>query len=126
MHHPDFGRISLSAARRDTEQVFSALAHTIGHPVRLYRPPHGHLTLRTALMLRRLKAETWLWGIDSGDWREESTVDSILDRSLHALDGGVVLMHDTTDKTVEATRLLLERLSSSRVQTLALWAGTSG
>ena len=120
MHHPDLSRISLSAATQDTRQVFAVLESITGRPVREYRPPHGHLTFRTALMLRRMGAKTWLWDVNSGDWRPDATVESILDRSMQATTGGIILMHDASERTVEATRLLLEHLSALRMEIVPL------
>lgn len=120
MRHPDFAKISTAAAKQDTIEAFDAIERATERRTMLYRPPHGHLTLRTAFMLRRMGAQTWLWDIDSRDWRDTSTVDAIVDQSMLAAAGGVVLMHDTSDRTLEATRVLLDRLSGAGVEFVGL------
>jgi len=120
MHHPDFAKIPVRDARNDTIEVLDLVARVTGERTGLFRPPKGHLTIRTALMLRRLGVKTWFWDHDSGDWRTEATVESVVERSLGARKGGVVLMHDTSVMALEATRLLLVEPGEPPLEFVAL------
>ena len=107
MTHPDFRVAKFSSVRADVTSSRAVIASIIGTPVCLFRPPHGHLTIRTAVMLRRAGARTWLWTVDSYDWKTGVTPEQVVSAVGGASGGDVVLLHDTNVHTIEATRALI-------------------
>lgn len=107
MRHPDFFSARVSAVRDDIRESIQVLESLSGARIRLFRPPHGHLTPRTAFTIRRLRLRTSLWDVNSGDWKPDATPEEIADRALRAPTGSVVLFHDTLQRTVAATRMIV-------------------
>ena len=59
-----------------------------------------------------------LWDIDSEDWRyksgenAEENINTIVENVMSQVhEGGIILMHDIYDNTLEATKIILKRLN---------------
>lgn len=111
MRHPDFRRVGLRTVMSDVAESRESLDRVAGVPVRLFRPPHGRLTLLSALYLRARGYSTWLWNVDSYDWKADLTTDDIVGNVAAAEPGSVVLLHDTGPRTIEVTRRVIGLLS---------------
>lgn len=120
MTHPDFRRTPISAVRRDVAASRDALQRITGSKVQLFRPPHGRLTLPTAALLRFSGYRTWLWSVDSYDWKPGASTDEIVANVTPAGPGDVVLFHDTEEHTVAATRALIAHFHERGVPFVAL------
>ena len=75
-----------------------AVSSAAGRDVRLFRPPHGHLGLRSARMVGRHRFSTWLWTVDPQDWRPGVTTDQVAAVAAGARSGDVVLLHDWVEQ----------------------------
>lgn len=120
MTHPDFRRTAISAVRRDVVASRDALQRITGAKVQLFRPPHGRLTLSAAAMLRFSGYRTWLWNVDSYDWKPGASSDKVITNVAAAGPGDVVLFHDTKEHTVAATRAIIAHFHESGVPFVAL------
>ena len=125
MNHLDFRGARVTAASRDIDEGRRKLEEIVGRPVSLFRPPHGHLTLQTAALLRFKGCKTWLWDTDSYDWKSDLTPDDIRARAALAKPGGVILMHDDRQRTLEATALLTAQFAKEGIRLAPLrgWGG---
>lgn len=93
MSHLNAWRTSPLGSVRDLRAGFDRLAPWLS-PSRLFRPPHGKLTLFTWWAMRSCGARAAWWTIDSGDtWAELPPVDDVVAR-VEREGGGVVLLHD--------------------------------
>lgn len=93
MRHANAWRSNPVQSVRDMLEGFARLARWVS-PSRLFRPPHGKLTLFHWVVLRRRNARTAWWTIDSGDtWERLPAVDEVVAR-VREQGGGVVLLHD--------------------------------
>ncbi|MGR7024929.1 polysaccharide deacetylase family protein [Geodermatophilus sp. URMC 62] len=92
--HPHPARTPLSSLSAEYRQGREALAEVLGADTTLFRPPHGHLGLRSAAMLRCQDLVPWLWSVDPGDWRPGASAQHIAAVASAADSGDVVLMHD--------------------------------
>jgi peptidoglycan-N-acetylglucosamine deacetylase len=103
--HPHPARASLRELARDYAQGRAALAEVLGHDSRLFRPPHGHVTPASALLLRWQGLRPWLWNVDPQDWRPGMSRGHVTSVVGGAGSRAVVLMHDWVEQpvTVEAT-----------------------
>jgi len=78
---------------------YKAAAHLLGTDdptggARLFRPPKGYLDLKGAVLIRKLGLRTWLWTIDTEDWRPGISAEEVLAAGASAQSGDVILLHD--------------------------------
>lgn len=120
MHHPDLRAISRSHARQEIDRGRHAVEQILGRAVPLFRPPRGHLTLGSALHLRSRRWRTLLWSTDAYDWKDGIGTDLIVANALEVEDGGVVLLHDATQQSLDATKSLIARLAERDLRLVGL------
>jgi peptidoglycan-N-acetylglucosamine deacetylase len=120
MHHLDLRRASVATARAELNEARCAVEDIVGRPVPLFRPPHGRLSSRSALLVRGERWQTRLWTTDGYDWKPAATSQSVLENASRVQDRGIVLLHDTYEPTLEASRLLVERLRARGLKLIGL------
>jgi peptidoglycan/xylan/chitin deacetylase (PgdA/CDA1 family) len=120
MHHRDLRRAPVAVARAEVKDGRRAVEDIVGLPVPLFRPPHGHLSARSALVLREGQWQTRLWTTDGYDWKPEATSHSVVESASRVPERGIVLLHDTYEPTLEASRLLIERLRARGLELVGL------
>ena len=96
--HPHPARTPLRDLEGEYVAGRRAVSAAAGRDVRLFRPPHGHLGLRSARMVRRQRLSTWLWTVDPQDWRPGVTTDQVAAVAAGARSGDVVLLHDWVEQ----------------------------
>ena len=94
MTHPHPARSELRTLTADYRDGHRAVEDAAEREVRLFRPPHGHLSLVHAAVLRRLDLPPWLWTVDPRDWRPGVPSPEIVRVCGAAGPGDVVLLHD--------------------------------
>jgi peptidoglycan/xylan/chitin deacetylase (PgdA/CDA1 family) len=92
--HPHPHEISARAARREYARGRAAVEGIARRSTALFRPPTGYVDLRGAAVIRSLQLDTWLWSIDSGDWRTGATASDVVAAVGAPEPGDVVLLHD--------------------------------
>jgi peptidoglycan/xylan/chitin deacetylase (PgdA/CDA1 family) len=92
--HPHPSRTGLPELTHEYVEGHDAVAGAAGVDVALFRPPHGYLTLRSALLLRRRPVTSWLWTVDPRDWRPNVSVEDVTEAAADAGSGDVILLHD--------------------------------
>lgn len=104
--HPDPWELGLIALRTDYRRGVEQLSRIAGDctPL-LFRPPKGFLDLRGALLARTLGVRTWLWTIDTGDWRPGVEAAEIVAAASAATSGDVILLHDGMEKPIDSCAL---------------------
>ena len=115
MSHPNMREVSPRRAIAEVRAGRTAVEQIVGTSIPLFRPPMGRLTTATAALVHNRTWSTWLWNIDSYDWKTNTAPALILDACGWAGNGDVVLLHDNLENTVEGTRLLTERISAAGV-----------
>lgn len=132
MEHKDVRTASsFDSVRSDHNQSIRTLEEIIQSPIRLYRPPHGALTLRTAWMLRRSGLQVWLWTVDPEDWRPTANAIPIVATVSASESGDVILLHDWIEEpesdaaldremTIRSLPLILERLNDKGLSLVSL------
>jgi peptidoglycan/xylan/chitin deacetylase (PgdA/CDA1 family) len=110
--HPAPGTLSSRDYLVDVRRARSFLEQLSGSHVRLFRPPHGHVTAATLTGLWRDGTQVMLWNVDPKDYAAESAaaVEARL-RRLAPSTGDVVLLHDTIPTTVDALPRILDFLT---------------
>jgi peptidoglycan/xylan/chitin deacetylase (PgdA/CDA1 family) len=103
--HPNPAETTITKLSRDYVDGQSAVAEAGGREPTLFRPPHGHLGLASAALVRRCGLQTWLWTVDPFDWRPGARTEQIAAVAGGARSGDVVLLHDWVEQPWEASAL---------------------
>ena len=103
--HPHPAETPLRELRREYREGHRAVSSVAGRDVPLFRPPHGHLKLGSAAIVRHQQLGTWLWTVDPQDWRPGVTRDEVASVAAAANSGDVVLLHDWVEQPWEARAL---------------------
>ena len=84
----------------DVERAQGAVAAATGQRPRLFRPPLGHISPRTALVARRLGLTLVGWSVRGRDGLSCTTAASALRRVVAGLrPGAIVLLHDASERS---------------------------
>lgn len=94
--HPHPRDLTPGEVRREYADGHAAVEHSLGARVLLFRPPHGHLSLRTSRLLRAHRP--WLWTVDPEDWRPGAQREQVATVAGSAGSGDVVLLHDWVEQ----------------------------
>jgi peptidoglycan/xylan/chitin deacetylase (PgdA/CDA1 family) len=104
-NHPHPAGMSLGALTVEYRSGRQAVAEVLGHDVTLFRPPNGHLGVRSALMVRREGLAPWLWTVDSQDWRPGISTEEVVRVTAAARSTDVVLLHDWVEQPRDPSAL---------------------
>jgi peptidoglycan/xylan/chitin deacetylase (PgdA/CDA1 family) len=116
--HKDFRYLSNSQINRELYRTGRLLKNILGYHPRLFRPPYGGRNLTTKAQLKVRGYIEILWNIAPEEYSAKSPRE-ILGNFQAALDrqdlngkwpGGIVLLHDNRDRTVQGLPLLMEEL----------------
>jgi peptidoglycan-N-acetylglucosamine deacetylase len=81
-----------------------------GHPITLFRPPHGRFDHRVVALAHAMGYETIFWN-DSPEDTKNISPSLLVKRVLaQATPGGIVLLHNGQYKTVEALPVIIDTL----------------
>jgi peptidoglycan/xylan/chitin deacetylase (PgdA/CDA1 family) len=92
--HPDPWRLDVRELTREYRRGRAAVEQAAQQPVRLFRPPKGHVDGKGAVAMLSARVRPWRWTIDSHDWTPDVNVGDILERVSNVRAGDVVLLHD--------------------------------
>ena len=101
--HPDPVHTSTLGMHREVLAASRVLREILGHPVRLYRPPHGKLRLADLPLIWSLQQTIVLWNVDPKDFAQPSAVhlaDWFASRPLRG--GDLILLHDSSPHALVA------------------------
>jgi peptidoglycan/xylan/chitin deacetylase (PgdA/CDA1 family) len=96
--HPHPAALSLAARSAEYREGRRAVTEAAGRDIRLFRPPHGHVTLATGAVMRRQRLSPWLWTVDPEDWRPGATTSEVASVGAAAASGDVILLHDWVEE----------------------------
>jgi peptidoglycan/xylan/chitin deacetylase (PgdA/CDA1 family) len=105
MNHLDLTTLPDARVCQELNQAEQVISGITGQTTRPYfRPPNGARNAHVRALAANLGYRTVYWTIDTIDWREDATPESITERVMNNLSNGViVLMH--AGSTVEAQTL---------------------
>ena len=101
--HPNLGKMSDDAVRREFQKTDDAITAAIGKRPTLMRPPYGSLTARQKKWIHEeFGYRIIIWDVDPLDWKRPgpSVVTARILKETHA--GSIVLAHDIHPPTIEA------------------------
>lgn len=111
--HTDLPRILADGTQaHELDDASRTIAQATGGPVTLVRPPHGSVDERSReYVADRLGAALALYDVDSYDWAQGATADSVKAKVLaQARPGSIILMHDIQSHTAAVLPDLLREL----------------
>lgn len=110
--HKSLSGLSASEVRKALQKAQNAIAEITGQKPHLYRPPGGYLDRVQIEEAERLGLTTLMWtNIGGADLRASSAEEVALRVTQAAKDGGVLLLHEGLQHTVEALPSIIETLA---------------
>ncbi|WP_238412571.1 polysaccharide deacetylase family protein [Saccharothrix deserti] len=112
--HPYLTRISAAEVTRELSNTQNAIRNATGQTPTLFRPPYGDTNAAVQAEARRQGMAQVLWSVDTQDWNNAST-DAIVRAATSANAGGIVLMHDGNQRTVDAVPRIVRGLAAKNL-----------
>jgi peptidoglycan/xylan/chitin deacetylase (PgdA/CDA1 family) len=106
--HPYFNRLSWTGAIREIGMTRWVLDRILGEKCKLFRPPHGKLSLRSLIPAWAAGQQVVMWNVDLKDYRAGSgDVEAQLDRTSFAF-GDIILYHGISAPALKALPRVIE------------------
>jgi len=100
--HPYFQRLSWLGAIREIRMTQWVLDRILGEQCRLFRPPHGKLSLRSLIPAWAAGQQVVMWNVDLKDYRASAgELEAQLDRTSFS-SGDIVLYHGINEVALTA------------------------
>ena len=109
--HPNLGKMSDEAVRRELQKTDDAITAAIGKRPTLMRPPYGSLTARQKKWIHEeFGYRIIIWDVDPLDWKRPgpSVVTARILKETKA--GSIILAHDIHPPTLEAMPATFDQL----------------
>ncbi len=107
-HMPDLSREQMVAELKACNEKIAAVT---GETPVLFRPPYGDYDNASIEATESIGMYTIQWDVDSLDWKDNATPDSICKRVTSKVkNGSIVLFHNDADYTPEALPTILKCL----------------
>ena len=109
--HPHMPQLSKAQMKDEIESCNDKIKAITGVQPNLLRPPYGDYDNTLIETMTELKMYTIQWDVDSLDWKENATPDSICQRVTSKVkNGSIVLFHNDADHTPAALPNILKCL----------------
>jgi len=100
--HPFFHRLSWTGAIREIRMTRWVLDRILGEECKLFRPPHGKLSLRSLIPAWAAGQQVVMWNVDLKDYRASAgSVEAQLDRTTIS-SGDIILYHGVNEASLKA------------------------
>ena len=107
--HPHITGISETKFIEDTLSCNERIKAITGIEPTLYRGPYGEYDNKTIAAVEKLGMQYIQWSADTVDWKPENDSKKQIENVMKRLEsGGIILMHNGTEHTVETLGGLLE------------------
>ena len=109
--HPYMTGLSTEQMIDELESCNKKIKNVTGKKPTLFRPPYGDYDNRVVETVESVDMYTIQWDVDSLDWKDNATADSICKRVTSKVkNGSIVLFHNDADHTPEALPNILKCL----------------
>lgn len=127
MNHAKLGNASLARIRDEIDETSAFIEEVTGVYPKLFRPPGGIRSERLDLFLKERGYTTVLWNSGATDFKIDSprlitnTLFKVLERRKReeGHEGGILLLHDIYQHTVDAFPLIMERIERENCRAYA-------
>lgn len=111
--HPNMPSLSTEKKLDELNSCNRKIAAITGKTPTLFRPPYGDYDNATLDAAQSLNMFTIQWDVDSLDWKDNATPESICKRVTSKVkNGSIVLFHNDAEHTPEALPKILETLKN--------------
>ncbi len=111
--HPNMPSLNERQKLDELSACNNKIAEITGKVPNLFRPPYGDYDNATIETAESLEMYTIQWDVDSLDWKDNATADSIYKRVTSKVqNGSIVLFHNDAEHTPEALPRILETLKA--------------
>ena len=111
--HPYMTKISTEKIIAELKTCNEKIAKITGKTPTLHRFPYGDYNNKTVSAVESIDMFPIQWDVDSKDWMESATVDTIINNVLSKVkNGSIILFHNDAKYTPDALPTILERLIS--------------
>ncbi|MEV3937464.1 polysaccharide deacetylase family protein [Glycomyces sp. NPDC049804] len=100
--HTDLTRLSSAQISQELSSAQQAIRQATGVTPVLFRPPYGATNATVKSVAAQQGLTEILWNVDSRDWESSTTTAQIVQNVRSVQSGGVVLMHDLYQSTINA------------------------
>ena len=119
-HHVNLTKIPQRLVAAEITACDDVIRNITGTPPHLFRPPGGDYNARVAETVAALDHTLVLWTDDPGDYASPGA-KVIEDRVLRMIgNGGIILLHDGVQQTVDILPQLLEYLRARGLRTVTI------
>jgi len=114
--HRTLTKLSFIKKKLELRMTQKAIFNVTGEQNHLFRPPGGIYDAETTTVAKNLGLITVLWTTDPGDYHSDNPVLSPspefikLKVNYTIFPGGIILLHDGTDKTIEVLPGIIQNL----------------
>ena len=109
--HPYMTKLSAAQMQSELAACNEKIKSITGYEPCLFRPPYGDYNNSTIKAVEQAKMYTIQWDVDSLDWKDTATPQSIAQRVVSKVkNGSIVLFHNDADHTPEALPTILKAL----------------
>ena len=109
--HPNMPSLSFEKKLDELTSCNRKIAAITGKTPTLFRPPYGDYDNATLEAAENLNMYTIQWDVDSLDWKDNATPESICKRVVNKVkNGSIVLFHNDAEYTPEALPNILKAL----------------
>jgi polysaccharide deacetylase family sporulation protein PdaB len=109
--HPHMPQLSKEQMRDEIESSNKKIEAITGKKPNLFRPPYGDYDNALIEVVDEMGMKTIQWDVDSLDWKDNATPDSICKRVTRKVrPGSIVLFHNDADNTPAALPEILKCL----------------
>jgi len=109
--HPYMTGLTKLQMADEIESCNNKIKKITGTSPTLIRPPYGDYDNALIETVNSLNMYTIQWSVDSLDWKENATADSIYNRVVSKVqNGSIILCHNDAEHTPEALPRILEHL----------------
>jgi peptidoglycan/xylan/chitin deacetylase (PgdA/CDA1 family) len=109
--HPHLTQIPRQQAIDEISRTQDVLRQITGQSPTLFRPPYGESNSQIQQDAAGMGLAQVLWSVDSRDWNGAST-DQIVAAARNLQAGGIILMHDGYQSTINAVSRIVSDLSA--------------
>lgn len=107
--HPHMNTLSDEQIKKELDDFEKLMENITGKRTVLFRAPYGEYNDHVITTVRSLGYEILQWNIDTIDWKEERSAQTILDTVLPKLESGsIILCHNNGFKIKEYLPKLIE------------------
>lgn len=109
--HPDMVKLDAATMKSELTTSIDKIKNITGKEVSLFRAPFGSYNNALLNTCDSLNLTAIQWSIDTLDWKGLSAGEITKRVTSNVKEGSIILMHNNADHVVEATRMVLERLT---------------